>query len=109
MAQLRELTKKAKTVRDAYNDTNRRNGKKVWSAFEYGQGFVGDVGDLAKLLLSFRDRPRKDTFKKIQHEIGDCVWSLAAIAQELGIDLEKEFVVTIEYLEQKLKERKKKS
>lgn len=108
MTNFKDLNKKAKLIRRAYNELNRKNGKKVWDAFDYSQGLVGDVGDLVKFLLSFRDKPRKDTFKRIQHEIGDCLWSLAAIADELGINTEKEFLVNIEYLEEKLKERSRK-
>ncbi|HEY4520420.1 MAG TPA: hypothetical protein VJJ72_01275 [Candidatus Paceibacterota bacterium] len=107
--QFKDISKKAKEIRKAYNEVNKRNNKKIWDAFDYGQGLVGDVGDLAKLLISFRDKPRKDTYKKIQHEVGDCLWSLVAIAQELGISLEKEFLVNVEYLEQKMKEKRKKN
>lgn len=34
----------------------------------------------------------------------DCFWSIMVIAQELDIDLEKEFLINLEYLQQKLSE-----
>lgn len=102
---LKHLLWRAQNIRQAYNEFNWRNGKKVWQTSDYAQGLVGDVGDLIKLLLesnSTNDPKRLD--QKLRHELADCLWSLAAIADELNIDLEREFTVTLEYLEQKLNE-----
>jgi NTP pyrophosphatase (non-canonical NTP hydrolase) len=39
---------------------------------------------------------------KLAHELSDCLWSIIVIANELGIDLEKEFLFTMDGLEEKL-------
>lgn len=55
-------------------------------------GLVGDVGDLAKLVMAeegARDVPGgRDA---LGHELADCLWSVLVIANEHGIDLAAEF------------------
>lgn len=114
--EFKELSKKAKEIKDAYAQLNRREGKKVWKASEYAQGLVGDVGDLVKLIMAknnFRSgvgdaKNAKKLERELRHELADCLWSVMAIAQELDIDLEKEFLINMDYLRQKLYEKLKK-
>jgi NTP pyrophosphatase (non-canonical NTP hydrolase) len=69
------------------------------------QRFVGDVGDLAKLIMASRgNRALDNVDAKLGHEIADCLWSLIVIAQELGIDLEGEFLKTMDDLDTVLDE-----
>jgi len=101
---LKKLTKKAKEIKDAYIVLNKKEGNKKWSKSEYVQGFVGDVGDLSKLLLAknnFRKIPDLD--KKISHELSDCLWSILIIADELDIDLESEFLNSMKELKKRIK------
>ncbi len=105
--ELKQLTRKAKTIKKAYDEFNRRSRKPVWTADSYVQGLVGDVGDLTKLTAAYLKRPNRDGSKKIRHELADCLWSIIMIAQELGIDLEEELLINMDYLEQKLYERVK--
>ena len=110
MSSFKKLQKIEKEIRDAYGDFNRREGKKVWNLTDYTQGFVGDVGDLLKIIRA-GNLDNKKNEARLKHEIGDCLWSIIAISQELGIDPEKEFLINAEYLKQKLfekiKEKKK--
>ena len=97
--QYNELVKKAKIIRDAYSQINQKQGQKPWGFAEHMQGFVGDVGDLQKLVMARAGlRACPDLEKKLSHELGDCLWSLMIIADELGIDLEQSFLKTMDEL-----------
>lgn len=103
--EFKELIKKAKEVQLAYKNLNNNSGTKQWTIAEYAQGFVGDVGDLAKLIMAKNNyRAIEDVDKKLAHELADCLWSIIIISGELGIDLEAEFVNTMNELERKIKQ-----
>lgn len=94
-----ELIKKAKEVKEKYRKVNLKR----WGAAEYVQGFIGDVGDLAKLVMAkngFRAIEQVD--KKLRHELSDCLWSILIIADELGVDLEREFIEQMNALKQRI-------
>ncbi|MDP3771865.1 MAG: MazG nucleotide pyrophosphohydrolase domain-containing protein [bacterium] len=95
-----EIKKRALEIRDRYAALTARAGDKPWGAVEHMQGFVGDVGDLAKLVMAhggFRTYP--DLKEKLGHELADCLWSVVVLADELGIDMENAFEKTMDELE----------
>ena len=97
---LEELVKRAKEIRKVNMDLSKGEGSKEWGLAEIAQGFVGDVGDLAKLVMAkngYRKYPDLD--KRLAHELADCLWSVIIIADEAGIDLEKAFVETMKEIE----------
>lgn len=70
----------------------KRHGR-VWTTQELALGFVGDVGDLAKLIQADAGvRTIDDCKAKLGHELSDCLWSIMVLANKCGIDLEAEFV-----------------
>lgn len=72
-----------------------------WTREELALGFVGDVGDLAKLLLAEAEvREIPDAKEKLGHELADCLWSIIVLADEYGIDLEEAFLKTMAHLEE---------
>ncbi len=86
--ELNELLKKAKEIKEKYREVN----PKLWGATEYAQGFVGDVGDLLKLVMAKNEfRKVEQVDAKLAHELSDCLWSILIIADELGIDEEDFF------------------
>ena len=103
---IKKLQRITKQIKDAYADMNRKKGKEVFRAKDYADAFVGDVGDLMKILISYSKRPTRDGYKKISHKLADCLWSILAITDELGIDIEKEYLINMEYLKQKFIEKR---
>lgn len=96
---LHKLTQKAKAIKALYAAKNT----KEWNLAEYSRGFVGDVGQLTKLIMAkegFREIENVDA--KIRHELADCLWSCLILADELHIDLERSFVETMNELSKKL-------
>lgn len=100
------LQKQAMEIRQTYNELNKTKGHKVWDARAYAMGFVGDVGDLVKLVMAaenFRDaKGGGDVKEKLQHELGDCLWSLLVIAEHYGISLEQAFQGTMAELHERI-------
>ncbi|MDO8505659.1 MAG: MazG nucleotide pyrophosphohydrolase domain-containing protein [bacterium] len=107
--QFHDIIKRARHIRRAYDALNYREGDKVWGASEYTQGLVGDVGDLMKLIMAkggFRFSKEENINVSLKHELSDCLWSVLTIADELGINLEKEFVAMMNKLENKIADRR---
>ena len=49
---LKQLTGRAKEVHEKYSELNKKNIGREWTKSEIAQGFVGDVGDLMKLVMA---------------------------------------------------------
>jgi NTP pyrophosphatase (non-canonical NTP hydrolase) len=106
---LDEIKKKAIAVRDHYDELQSVNGKKTWNAQDRMAGFVGDVGDLSKLVMvryGLRRGP-DDINAALAHELSDCLWSIVVLADELGIDLEEAFTNTMGTLHESIEKEKK--
>ena len=101
--ELQAFIEKANEIKSLYAAQNQ----KQWGVQEYTQGLVGDVGDLAKLVLTKEGyRNIEDVDAKLAHEVSDCLWSVLVIASELGIDLEKEFFSNMDALKVKIESKK---
>lgn len=91
--EFQKLIEKAKEIKKKYAAQNKKLGRKKWRVADYYQGFVGDVGDLGKLIMAKNNlRQYKNQDTKLAHELSDCLWSILVLADELEIDLEKEFL-----------------
>ncbi len=83
---------RALRVADLYDLLNRQQRGRTWTSEEIALGFVGDVGDLAKLVMADAgSREIEDHRAKLGHELADCLWSVLVLAARTGIDLEQEF------------------
>lgn len=77
----------------------------AWTSEEIALGFVGDVGDLAKLISAENGKRNIENSRdKLAHELADCLWSVIILAQIHGIDLEGSFINTMNELEEHLAE-----
>lgn len=100
---VQELQNLATSIAAKYTQNNKTNGQSAWDASAYMAGFVGDVGDLSKLIMAKSNlREIDDVDSKIAHELSDCLWSVLVLANELNIDLEKEFTALIKELNTRL-------
>lgn len=105
MSDIKELQARALEVRQKYNKLNEEHGHEPWEAKAYAMGFVGDVGDLLKLVMAksnLRDSKGGDLDAKIEHELSDCLWSILVLSGHYGIDLEKAFLKTMSELDARI-------
>ncbi|WP_369175776.1 MazG nucleotide pyrophosphohydrolase domain-containing protein [Streptomyces mutabilis] len=97
---LDELRRRALLVHDLYDELNRQEHGRVWTREEFMLGFMGDAGDLAKLVLAQEGArtSRPDAQAALEHELADCLWSVLILAHRYDIDLENAFVRTVDEL-----------
>ena len=88
-----DLEKSALQLNELYEQLETKRYGRIWTTEELALGFVGDVGDLAKLIQAHAGvRSIDDCKAKLGHELSDCLWSIIVLANKCGIDLEAEFV-----------------
>ena len=104
--ELKELIKRATEIRESYKLLEEKKYGRGWTTEEIAMGFVGDVGDLMKLIQSYEGiRNIPDYKEKLAHELADCLWSIIIIANEVNIDLESSFVKTMGDLETSIQQK----
>ncbi len=103
---LAALSTRARRIRKLYAALEHKRGGRPWTRAELAQGFVGDVGDLMKLLMA-KDgrRPAAQLDARLAHEFGDCLWCLLVLAEASDVDLEAAFHQTMDDLEKRLAPR----
>lgn len=83
---------RAREVRARYAEVEHERYGRAWTPQEIALGFVGDVGDLAKLVQGKAGvRPRPDLDEALAHELADCLWSVLVLADTYGVDLGEAF------------------
>jgi NTP pyrophosphatase (non-canonical NTP hydrolase) len=88
-----DLEKSALQLNELYEQLEIKRWGRIWTTAELALGFVGDVGDLAKLVQANAGiRDIDDCKAKLGRELSDCLWSIIVLASKCGIDLEAEFV-----------------
>lgn len=89
----RDLEASALALNALYEKLEVMRWGRAWTTQELALGFMGDVGDLAKLIQANAGvRDIEDCKAKLGHELSDCLWSILVLAHKCGIDLEAEFV-----------------
>lgn len=90
---------RAREVRATYVRAEIHRYGRSWTPEEIMLGFLGDVGDLAKLVQGKAGvRPREDLDAALAHELADCLWSVLTLADTYGVDLEAAFDETMRVL-----------
>ena len=98
---------RALQVRKAYEKFEKNYYGRSWTKENLAQGFVGDVGDLMKLVMAKEGiRKIENVDAKLAHELSDCLWSVLVLSHMYEIDLEKSFLGTMGELEEHLKIQK---
>lgn len=106
--EFKDLISKALEIRATYGKYEEKTYGKRWTKENTAEGFVGDVGDLMKLVLAKQGVQQiEEVDKKIAHELSDCLWSIIVLAQFYNVDLESAFLTNMDelkaFIERKLK------
>ncbi|MFD6987908.1 MazG nucleotide pyrophosphohydrolase domain-containing protein [Streptomyces sp. NPDC059943] len=97
--ELHELQARALRIHDLYDELNRHARGRVWTRKEFMLGFVGDVGDLAKLVMAEEGARPGGGRAALEHELADCLWSVLILAHRYGVDLDHAFRRTMDELD----------
>jgi NTP pyrophosphatase (non-canonical NTP hydrolase) len=93
------LQLEALKIKNLYDEMNLKQRARTWTNEEFMLGFVGDVGDLAKLVMAQEGaREIPGGLAALGHELADCLWSVLVLSHVYGIDLAGEFQQTIRML-----------
>ena len=88
-----DLAKAALQLNDLYEQLEVKRWGRAWSTQELALGFMGDGGELAKLIQAHAGvRTIDEHHAKLGHELSDCLWSIMVLASKCGVDLEAEFL-----------------
>jgi NTP pyrophosphatase (non-canonical NTP hydrolase) len=94
-----DLIQRALSIRKLYREYEEQSYGISWTNEELALGFVGDVGDLAKLVMAQNGRRNiPEAESKLAHELADCLWSIIVLADGHGVDLENAFLKTMDDL-----------
>lgn len=94
-------------LRNKYAALEKNKYGREWTNANIMEGFVGDVGDLMKLVqVKEGIRHGENVDEKLSHELSDCLWSILVLAENYKIDLEESFVHTMDKLETRIEEDK---
>ena len=100
-----DMIDRALAVRKLYKQKESQLSGAPWSSEDIALGFVGDVGDLAKLVMAEAGKRKIENSKeKLAHELSDCLWSVIVLAEVHHVNLEQAFMETMEKLEERLSE-----
>lgn len=97
------MLERARNVRKQYAKFEKEKYGASWTNEELALGFIGDVGDLVKLVMAVNGkREIENAREKLEHELADCLWSVMVLADAHEIDLERAFLKTMDELEPSL-------
>ncbi|GAA1613622.1 nucleotide pyrophosphohydrolase [Actinoplanes couchii] len=100
---LSDLQSRAMAIADLYDRHHVSAGRPPWTTGDLALGFVGDVGDLAKLVMAVDGRRSiPDAEPKLGHELADCLWSVLVLAARYHVNLESEFTKMTKGIEENL-------
>ncbi len=101
--EFQKIIERAMEIRRQYEAKEKQLYGSAWTSEEIALGFVGDVGDLAKLVIAENGKRNIPNSKdKLAHELSDCLWSVIVLSQMHGVDLESSFMNTMGDLEKHL-------
>lgn len=98
-----QLIEQAREIRRKYATFETKRNGREWTSEEIALGFVGDVGDLVKLIQAKEGiRSAENVDEALAHELSDCLWSVIVLADKYGVDLEAAFIKTMGELDTRL-------
>lgn len=98
--EFKTLIERVKAIKSKYDALNLAKRNAEWNAQQIMAGFVGDVGDLSKIIMAKHNLRQMDNVdEKLAHGLFDCLWSILVLASKYNIDLAAEFMKNMDQLE----------
>jgi NTP pyrophosphatase (non-canonical NTP hydrolase) len=104
---IKQLSKRAIEIRQKYSELEKSKTGKEWSNLNLMEGFVGDIGDLMKLVMAKEGvREIENVDEKLAHELADCLWCVLVLSEKYGVDIEQSFLKTMDELDKRIDQSK---
>lgn len=98
-----DMQQRAVEIRNKYDKLNQEKRGITWNEQQLMAGFVGDVGDLSKIIMAKHGLRAMDNIdEKLAHELSDCLWSVLVLASKYNINLSAEFMKTMGELDKRI-------
>lgn len=102
--EFKEIIERAVQIRNKYAEHEKAEFGREWTKEEIAMGLVGDIGDLAQVVMAKSGIRKIDNVdESLKHELSDCLWSILVLANKYNIDMEKSFIEAMDKLEGRLK------
>lgn len=99
----KQASKLASGIRNRYEKLEKKLVGKNWTRGDIARGFIGDIGAAFKLMMAEDGLRTIDGSKeKLNHEMGDIIWSILVLCDKYNIDPEDAFQSTIDELEERI-------
>jgi len=99
----KQVQQRALEVREKYSNLELKKKGEPWTNSQIMEGFVGDVGDLMKLIMAKEGvRNIENVDEKLAHELSDCLWCVFVLADKYGIDMGTSFMKTMKELDERI-------
>ena len=84
-----EVVTRSIKIRERYYELERENRGREWAGQEDALAFLSDAGLVGRLTMAHTGKwvHSGDTNEELKHKLGECVWWLAVLANELDMDL----------------------
>ena len=100
---INDLRRRAIEIAEKYDQLNKQKRGISWNEQDLMAGFVGDVGDLSKIIMAKHGlRAMEDVDKKLAHELADCLWCVLVLSAKYNIDIGAEFLKTMDELDKRI-------
>ena len=103
--ELQKLIYRAMDLRNQYEKKEKQLYGSPATDEEIAQGFLGDVNNLVKLVKAQHGKAEiTHSTEKLGSQLSHCLWSVIVLARMHNIDLEQNFMETMDKLENHLLE-----
>ncbi|RLZ10812.1 MazG-like protein [Acinetobacter sp. 2JN-4] len=84
-----EVVKRSIKIRERYHELERQNHNAEWTVQEDALAFLSDAGLVGRLTMAQTGKwvHSGNTKEELTHKLGECVWWLAILSNELDINL----------------------
>lgn len=85
----KDVVNRSIKIRERYHELERKHHDSEWTVQEDALAFLSDAGLVGRLTMAHTGKwvHNGDTKEELTHKLGECVWWLAILANELDIDL----------------------
>lgn len=103
--ELQKLINRAMDLRSQYEKKEKQLYGSPTTAEDIAEGFLGDVNNLVKLMKAGHGKGEiANSTEKLGSQLSHCLWSVIVLAKLHNIDLEQNFMETMDKLENHLLE-----
>lgn len=101
--EFKSVIERVREIRKKYAKFELQQYGREWTGEELALGYMKDVGDLARLIQAKEGiRSANNVDEELGHELSDCIWSAIVLADKYGVDIETEFMKTMDELDKRL-------